>query len=105
MVCYNLFFEKVGFKFFWEIVSGRFVFFYFLIEEVKEYIECFFKEDLYVLKDGRFWCLSYGKVEFFSGLIVFKDVSKVFESEFDVKGFLDEIREFLEVFGVRYCVI
>lgn len=87
MARYNPFFEKVGFKFLWETASGRPVLFYPLTEEAKEYIERFLKEDPYAPKDGRLWRPSYGKVEPLSGPIVFKDVSKVFESELDVKAF------------------
>ncbi|WP_048151302.1 GNAT family N-acetyltransferase [Palaeococcus ferrophilus] len=105
MARYNPFFEKVGFKFIWETASGRPVLFYPLSEEAREYIERFLKEDPYAPKDGRLWHPSYGKVEPLSGPIVFKDVSKVFESELDVKGLPDEIRELLEAFGVRHRVI
>lgn len=105
MARYNPFFEKVGFKFLWETASGRPVLFYPLTEEAREYIERFLKEDPYAPKDGRLWRPSYGKVEPLSGPIVFKDVSKVFESELDVKGLPDEIRELLEAFGVRHRVI
>ncbi|MDI3474800.1 MAG: uncharacterized protein PWQ95_528 [Thermococcaceae archaeon] len=105
MARYNPFFEKVGFKFLWETASGRPVLFYPLTEEAKEYIERFLKEDPYAPKDGRLWNPSYGKVEPLSGPIVSKDVSKVFESELDVKGLPDEIRELLEAFGVRHRVI
>jgi ABC-type ATPase with predicted acetyltransferase domain len=105
MARYNPFFEKVGFKFLWETASGRPVLFYPLTEEAREYIERFLREDPYAPKDGRLWRPSYGKVEPLSGPIVFKDVSKVFESELDVKGLPKEIRELLEAFGVRHRVI
>ncbi|MBP1913060.1 ABC-type ATPase with predicted acetyltransferase domain [Thermococcus stetteri] len=105
MARYNPFFEKVGFKFLWETASGRPVLFYPLTEEAKEYIERFLKEDPYAPKDGRLWHPSYGKVEPLSGPITFKDVSKVFESELNVKGLTKEIRELLEAFGVRHRII
>lgn len=105
MARYNPFFEKVGFKFLWETASGRPVLFYPLTKEAKEHIERFLKEDPYAPKGGRLWRPSYGKVEPLSGPIAFKDVSKVFESELDVKGLPDEIRELLEAFGVRHRVI
>lgn len=79
--------------------------FYPLTEEAKEYIERFLKEDPYAPKDGRLWRPSYGKVEPLKGSIVFKNVSKVFESELDVKGLPEEIRFLLEAFGVRHRVI
>jgi ABC-type ATPase with predicted acetyltransferase domain len=105
MARYNPFFEKVGFKFLWETASGRPVLFYPLTEEAREYIERFLREDPYAPKEGRLWRPSYGKVEPLNGPIVFKDVSKVFESELDVKGLPKEIRELLEAFGVRHRVI
>ncbi|MDK2984216.1 MAG: uncharacterized protein PWP19_1694 [Thermococcaceae archaeon] len=105
MARFNPFFEKVGFKFLWETASGRPVLFYPLTEEAKEYIERFLKEDPYAPKDGRLWRPSYGKVEPLKGSIVFKNVSKVFESELDIKGLPEEIRFLLEAFGVRHRVI
>ncbi|NJE46588.1 GNAT family N-acetyltransferase [Thermococcus sp. GR7] len=105
MARYNPFFEKVGFKFLWETASGRPVLFYPLTEEAKEYIERFLHKDPYAPEDGRLWRPSYGKVEPLSGPIVFKNVSKVFESELDVKGLPEEIQELLKAFGVRHRVI
>lgn len=105
MARYNPFFEKVGFKFLWETASGRPVLFYPLSDEAKEYIERFLREDPYAPKDGRLWRPSYGRVEPLSGPIVFKNVSKVFESELDVKGLPEEIQELLKAFGVRHRVI
>ena len=105
MARYNPFFEKVGFKFLWETASGRPVLFYPLTDEAKEYIERFLKEDPYAPKDGRLWRPSYGKVEKLKGPIVFKNVSKVFESELDIKGLPEEIQELLMAFGVRHRVI
>ncbi|HIP89108.1 MAG TPA: ATP-binding cassette domain-containing protein, partial [Thermococcus paralvinellae] len=105
MARYNPFFEKVGFKFLWETASGRPVLFYPLSEEAKEYIERFLKEDPYAPKDGKLWRPSYGKVEPLKGSTVFKNVSKVFESELNVKGLPKEIQELLRAFGVRHRVI
>ncbi|WP_297090159.1 GNAT family N-acetyltransferase [Thermococcus sp.] len=105
MARYNPFFEKVGFRFLWETASGRPVLFYPLTEEAKEYIERFLKEDPYAPEDGRLWRPSYGRVEPLDGPIVFKNVSKVFESELDIKGLPEEIQELLKAFGVRHRVI
>ncbi|WP_297509917.1 ATP-binding cassette domain-containing protein [Thermococcus sp.] len=105
MARYNPFFEKVGFKFLWETASGRPVLFYPLTDEAKEYIERFLREDPYAPKDGRLWRPSYGKVEPLKGPIVFRNVSKVFESELDIKGLPEEIQELLKAFGVRHRVI
>lgn len=105
MARYNPFFEKVGFKFLWETASGRPVLFYPLSEEAKEYIGRFLKEDPYAPKDGKLWRPSYGKVEPLKGSIVFKNVSKVFESELDIKSLPEEIQELLKAFGVRHRVI
>ncbi|MDV3103529.1 ATP-binding cassette domain-containing protein [Thermococcus waiotapuensis] len=105
MARYNPFFEKVGFKFLWETASGRPVLFYPLTDEARGYIERFLKEDPYAPKDGKLWRPSYGKVEPLNGPIVFRNVSKVFESELDIKGLPGEIRELLMAFGVRHRVI
>lgn len=48
---------------------------------------------------------SYGKVEKLEGPIVFKNVTKVFESELDIKGLPEEIQDLLKAFGVRHRVI
>ncbi|WP_297064500.1 ATP-binding cassette domain-containing protein [Thermococcus sp.] len=105
MARYNPFFEKVGFKFLWETASGRPVLFYPLTDEAREYIERFLKEDPYAPKDGRLWRPSYGKVEPLGGPIVFRKVSKVFESELDIEGLPEEIQELLLAFGVKHRVI
>ena len=105
MARYNPFFEKVGFKFLWETASGRPVLFYPLTDEAREYIERFLKEDPYAPKDGRLWRPSYGKVEPLKGPIVFRKVSKVFESELDIEGLPEEIQELLLAFGVKHRVI
>ncbi|ASA77429.1 GNAT family N-acetyltransferase [Thermococcus sp. 5-4] len=105
MARYNPFFEKVGFKFLWETASGRPVLFYPLTEEAKEYIERFLREDPHAPEGGRLWKPSYGKVEPLSGPIRFINVSKVFESELDIKGLPEEIQELLMAFGVRHRVI
>ncbi|NJE75873.1 GNAT family N-acetyltransferase [Thermococcus sp. ES12] len=105
MARYNPFFEKVGFKFLWETASGRPVLFYPLTEEAREYIERFLREDHYAPEDGKLWRPSYGKVEPLEGPIIFRNVSKVFESELDIKGLPEEIQELLKAFGVRHRVI
>ncbi len=105
MARFNPFFEKVGFKFLWETASGRPVLFYPLTDEAKEYIEKFLREDPHAPKDGRLWRPSYGKVEPLKEPIVFENVSKVFESELDIKGLPEEIKFLLEAFGVRHRVI
>ncbi|WP_297499822.1 ATP-binding cassette domain-containing protein [Thermococcus sp.] len=105
MARYNPFFEKVGFKFLWETASGRPVLFYPLTDEAKKYIERFLGEDPYAPEDGRLWRPSYGKVEPLKGPIIFRNVSKVFESELDIKDLPWEIQELLMAFGVRHRVI
>ncbi|WP_457752145.1 ATP-binding cassette domain-containing protein [Thermococcus sp.] len=105
MARYNPFFEKVGFKFLWETASGRPVLFYPLSEEARKYIERFLKEDPYAPPEGKLWRPSYGRVEPLAGPIVFENVSKVFESELDIKGLPEEIQELLKAFGVRHRVI
>lgn len=105
MARYNPFFEKVGFKFLWETASGRPVLYYPLTEEAKKYIGRFLKEDTYAPKEGKLRKPSYGKVEPLKSSIVFKEVSKVFESSLDVKGLPSEIQQLLEAFGVRHRVI
>ena len=105
MARYNPFFERVGFKFLWETASGRPVLFYPLTEEAKEYIERFLREDPYAPEEGRLWKPSYGRVEPLDGPIRFVNVSKVFESELDIKGLPEEIQELLKAFGVRHRVI
>ncbi|NJE06103.1 GNAT family N-acetyltransferase [Thermococcus sp. M36] len=105
MARYNPFFEKVGFRFLWETASGRPVLFYPLTEKAVDYIERFLKEDPYAPKDGRLWRPSYGRVEPLAGPIVFKNVSKVFESELDINGLPEEIQGLLMAFGVKHRVI
>ncbi|AIF70190.1 ABC transporter ATP-binding protein [Palaeococcus pacificus DY20341] len=105
MARYNPFFEKVGFKFLWETASGRPVLCYPLTKEAQEYIERFLREDPHAPKDGRLWRPSYGKVEPLNGPIVFKNVSKVFESELNINGLPEEIKSLLEAFGVRHRII
>ncbi|AFN04025.1 ABC transporter ATP-binding protein [Pyrococcus furiosus DSM 3638] len=104
MARYNPFFEKVGFRYVWETASGRPVLIYPLTEEAKEYLENYFKNDPYAPKEPL-WKPSYGKVEPLNGPIVFKNVSKVFESELDIKGLPEEIQDLLKAFGVRHRVI
>ncbi|GAB6101923.1 GNAT family N-acetyltransferase [Thermococcus atlanticus] len=105
MARYNPFFEKVGFRFLWETASGRPVLFYPLSEEAREYMERFLRDDPHAPEDGRLWRPSYGKVEPLNGSIVFRNVSKVFESELNIKGLPEEIQELLKAFGVRHRVI
>ncbi|BAA30615.1 GNAT family N-acetyltransferase [Pyrococcus horikoshii] len=104
MARYNPFFEKVGFKFVWETASGRPVLMYPLTQEAKEYLDRYFREDPYAPKEPL-WKPSYGKVEKLEGPIVFKNVTKVFESELDIKGLPEEIQDLLKAFGVRHRVI
>ncbi|WP_048058186.1 GNAT family N-acetyltransferase [Pyrococcus yayanosii] len=104
MARYNPFFEKVGFRFVWETASGRPVLIYPLTDEAAKYLDRYFREDPHAPK-GPLWRPSYGKVEPLSGPIVFRNVSKVFESELDIKGLPDDIQELLKAFGVRHRVI
>jgi len=77
---------------------------YPLTQEAKEYLDRYFREDPYAPKEPL-WKPSYGKVEKLEGPIVFKNVTKVFESELDIKGLPEEIQDLLKAFGVRHRVI
>ena len=88
-----------------ETASGWSVLFYPLSEAAREYIDRFLNEDPYAPPEGRLWRPSYGKVEPLNGPICFVNVSKVLESELDIRELPEEIQELLEAFGVRHRVI
>ncbi len=106
MARFNPFFEKVGFRYFWDTASGRPVLYYPLSDEAKRYFERFFEEDEWGrVHKGRLCVPRYGKVEGLKKPIVFRNVSKVFESRLDLKNVSEEIRFLLSAFGVKHRVI
>ncbi len=106
MARFNPFFEKVGFKYVWDTASGRPVLYYPITDRAKELIEKFLKEDEFAKMHGGRLCVSrYGRVSPLQKPIVFRNVSKVFESHLDVSRLEKEVRELLSAFGVRHRVI
>ena len=101
MARYHPFFEKVGFKYLWDTKSGKPVLYYPLTEEAKEIIERFLQTDP-VAKEhgGRLYREAYAPAEPINGPIILKDVVKYYESELDVDGLPEEIRDVLLAFGV-----
>ncbi len=106
MARYNPFFEKVGFRYVWDTASGRPVLYYPLTDDGREALERFLRTDPVAREHGGRLCVpTYGKVERLEGPIRLEDVSMVFESELNVDGLPDRLRELLEAFGVRSRVI
>ncbi len=106
MARFNPFFEKVGFKYVWDTASGRPVLYYPLTDEAKDYLEKFLSTDEFARIHGGRLCISkYGRVEGMKKPIVFRNVSKVFESKLDIRSVSEEIRFLLSAFGVKSRVI
>ncbi len=106
MARFNPFFEKVGFKYVWDTASGRPVLYYPLTEQAERYLQRFFEKDEIAKKHkGRLCVSKYGKVELLTEPIVFRNVSKVFESHLDISKLEKEVQELLSAFGVRHRVI
>lgn len=106
MARYNPFFEKVGFRYVWDTASGRPVLYYPLTDEGREALERFLRTDPVAREHGGRLCVpTYGRVEALEGPIWLENVSMVFESELNVEGLPERIRELLEAFGVKSRVI
>ena len=106
MARFNPFFEKVGFKYVWDTASGRPVLYYPITDRAREVIDKFLKEDEFARMHGGKLCVSrYGKVEPLKSPIVFRNVSKVFESHLDLSKLDSDVRDLLSAFGVRHRVI
>ncbi len=101
MARFNPFFEKVGFKYMWDVGSRRPALYFPLSEKARDCIEKFLSEDIYARKHGGRLCVSrFGVVEPLKAPITFRDVSKFFESELDLEGLHPSLRNLLEDFGV-----
>ncbi len=101
MARFNPFFEKVGFRYLWDVGSRRPALYFPLTKEAEKYINRFLSGDKIAKRHGGKLCRSsYGKVEPISGPIIFKDVTKLFESHLNLDGLPKTLRELLEDFGV-----
>ena len=106
MARFNPFFEKVGFKYVWDTASGRPVLYYPLSDEAEYYLTKFLETDEVAKKHkGRLCVSKYGKVKAMKKPIVFKNVSKVFESKLDLERVSEDVKELLSAFGVKHRVI
>ncbi|WP_457637719.1 GNAT family N-acetyltransferase [Oceanithermus sp.] len=102
MARYHPFFERVGFKYLWETGSGRPYLVYPLSDAAAGHVRRFLRSDPYALEhEGRLFRPRFGRVKGLSAPVVFKDVSKVYASELDLKGLRPAVRDALLAFGVR----
>ncbi len=106
MARYNPFFEKVGFKYLFDTKSGRPYLAYALTETAKEYIENFLKKDKHASKHkGRLYLPRYNPSEPLKGSIKIKKLTKLYNTELDISGLPDDIKDVLIAFGVERRVV
>ncbi len=106
MARYNPFFERVGFKFLWETASGRPALYYPLTDEARKRIEKFLKEDPYASKHGGvLYRPRFGGIEPLKGPIIFRNVTKVYESVLDLSKLPEKLQNVLKAFGVERRVV
>lgn len=102
MARYHPFFEKVGFRYLFDTVSGRPVLFCPLTEEARDYIENFLKIDPYAkAHGGRLYQPRFGRVEGLKGPIWLQGVHKAYRSLLDLEGLAPAVQEALFAFGVK----